>query len=222
MAITIINRCLTLREFEDYVAAYNFGTEPANKLVLHHTWRPTKEGWARTRTMEGVKKYYEGKGWTAGPHLFVAEDGIWLFSPMRKDGIHAGELNHRSIGIEVVGDYDGEPWSGQTKENALGVIRVLMKHLDIDAAHLFFHSDVSPKSCPGKVITREWLFQELGVDAPTALAGTPDDNEVQIPAWAAESVDWVQLHDLFTITSQQDVRDAVKFHRLYQLLQKEV
>jgi hypothetical protein len=157
----IIGRRLSLHEFKDYVSDFDFGPTLPDKLVLHHTWRPTKEGWAGERSIQGLKNYYEGKGWPAGPHLFVAEDGIWLFSTMRKDGIHAGDLNRLSIGIEVVGDYDHEKWPGQTKTNALGVIKVLSERFGLDKNAIFFHRDVSSKTCPGSAITKDWLFAEL-------------------------------------------------------------
>ena len=239
MSITIINRRLNLHEFRDYVASYNFGSQPADKLVIHHTWRPTKEGWGGSHSIQGLKRYYEGKGWPAGPHLFIAEDGIWLFSPMRQDGIHASELNHRSIGIEVVGDYDNEKWSGKTKENTLGAIKILMNKLGIDKQGLRFHRDVSTKSCPGTAITKEWLFGELddfrilpripsrtpamegiaSVSAPIPGLTSLDD-EVMVPVWSAEAVAWVHRNHLFEINNQEDVRDAVKFHRLYKLIKE--
>lgn len=239
MAIKIINRRLSLDKFKDYVSKYNFGSLPADKLVIHHTWKPKKEKWAGKKTIQGLKKYYEGKGWPAGPHLFIAEDGIWLFSPMRKDGIHAGKLNHRSIGIEVVGDYDHEKWSGQTKKNALGAIKLLLEHLNITAESIYFHRDVSQKTCPGSAITKEWLFKELGLtyasplkpEASKAMKGvasvsafipglTCADDEIMIPVWAAESVAWVHKNQLFEIKTDQDVRDAVKFHRFYKLMKQ--
>lgn len=246
MSLSILNLQLDLQEFRAYVANYDFGSEPANKLVIHHTWKPTKETWAGERTIQGLKNYYEGKGWPAGPHLFIAEDGIWLFSPMNKDGIHATTLNPRSIGIEVVGDYDREKWSGKTKDNALGAIKILMSRLAINQTAIFFHRDVSPKTCPGTAITKEWLFDELNryhllpgipgrvtptmqgftsVSAPiptpilSTIASSPPD-ELMIPVWAVEAVAWVKAHQLFEIKTSTDIRDAVKFYNFYQLIQK--
>ena len=247
----IINRRLSLHEFQDYVKDFDFGPKLPNKLVLHHTWRPTKESWEGELSVKGLKAYYERKEWPAGPHLFVADDGIWLFSTMRKDGIHAGNLNLFSIGIEVVGDYDNAVWDGQTKYNTIGVLKVLMDKLILQRNQIFFHRDVSAKSCPGKSISKEWLFAELdnfrilpripertpaieaieSVSAPISRpapepirrpvpAGlTALDDEVMIPIWAAEAVAWVHKNHLFEIHSHEDVKDAVKFHRLYQLMQ---
>ena len=235
----IINKRLMLNEFRDYVKGYYFGSLPANKLVIHHTWRPTRESWDGERTILGLKRYYEGKGWKVGPHLFIAEDGIWLFTPMRKDGIHAGKLNPRSIGIEVVGDYNSEKWSGRTKTNTLGAIKVLMERLNLTENEIFFHRDTSPKSCPGWAITKEWLFKELSefrfklristrdrepietISAPVPVTPPPDSDEmvfVHVPEWAQEAVDFVTTHKLFKITSAEDIRDAIKFYRFYLLI----
>jgi len=159
-----INKCLQLDEFKEYVEKYTFTNLKPNKLVIHHTYIPTKKQWNGKHSIEGLKRYYERKGWRAGPHLFVAEDGIWLFSPMNKMGIHAGAGNWRSIGIEVVGNYDKVKWSGKTKENALGVINILLERLDLDKEQIRFHRDYSRKSCPGHAITKKWIYQELDKD----------------------------------------------------------
>jgi N-acetylmuramoyl-L-alanine amidase CwlA len=159
--MNIINKNLSLEEFTKYIGNYNFGETIPKKIVIHHTWKPTKKDWNGVKTIEGLKKFYTSKGWSKGPHLFIAEDGIWLFSPMSLDGIHAGEGNTNSIGIEVVGDYDVEKWSGKTKDNAIGAIRSLMAKLNINTENVKFHNDYSTKSCPGHAITKEWLFREL-------------------------------------------------------------
>jgi hypothetical protein len=238
LIMDIVNRLLSLAEFRDYVSTYDFGTLPANRLVIHHTWKPTQADWAGQRSINGLKAYYEGRGWGAGPHLFIAEDGIWLFTPMRKDGIHAGTLNPRSVGIEVVGDYDREVWSGQTKTNALGAIKALMGQLGISQAQVFFHRDVSPKTCPGSAISKEWLFNELsnfqfkpsipkastlGEVVAATSAPIPDPmgtSYVAVPEWAMEAVKFVTEHQLFAVKNDEDIRDAVKFYRFYQLIQK--
>lgn len=157
----IIGKRLNKSEFKQYIDGYDFGYLPANKLVIHHTWKPSQAQWNGKHSIDGLKMYYEGKGWPRGPHLFIANDEIWLFTPMRKNGIHAGAGNWRSIGIEVVGNYDTKKWSGQTKDHTLYVIKALQKKLKIDNNHVKFHRDYSSKSCPGWAITKEWLFKEL-------------------------------------------------------------
>ena len=182
----IVGKCLTIEEFRTYVEGYNFGSIPPNKLILHHTYSPTIKQWKGKKTLYNIKSYYENElGWSAGPHLFIAEDGIWLFTPMFDVGIHAAtgnatwtknggrvskgygkpgagwKLQEYSIGIEVVGEYDTKVWSGKTKDNAVAAIKILMDNLNIDFEEVKYHSDYSKKTCPGLMITRDWLLKEV-------------------------------------------------------------
>ncbi|MBD3238542.1 MAG: hypothetical protein GF332_02805 [Candidatus Moranbacteria bacterium] len=181
----IVNKKLTIKEFEAYVSGKDFGQIKPGWLVIHHTWKPTKEQWQGSKSIQGLKRFYESKGWPVGPHLFIAEDGIWLFTDMDQVGIHAGKGNalwkHKrtgrifsgytnsslyrlmdySIGIEVVGNYDYQLWSGKTYDNAVGAIKILMKYLQIDTLKIKFHRDYSSKSCPGWAINKDWLFKQL-------------------------------------------------------------
>jgi len=159
----IVNKCLTLDEFKKYIKGKSFEPNQPNKIVLHHTWKPTQDTWNGATTIEGLKKYYEGKGWSRGPHIFIAPDGIWLFTDMKYQGIHAGEGNFRSIGIEVVGNYDGAVWTGSIKRNTLGVILALADELGLEIMkdirfHRFYNK---AKSCPGWAITKDWLEEKL-------------------------------------------------------------
>lgn len=155
-----LRKKLSLKEFDNYINQKSFKRK-IDKLVIHHTWIPTKEQWSGLPSILALETFYTRKFWNAGPHIFISEDGIWLFTDINKQGIHAGIGNYRSIGIEVVGDYDTKKWSGETKKNALGAIKILMKHFNMDTESVFFHNDFSKKSCPGHSITKEWLFKEL-------------------------------------------------------------
>lgn len=187
----IVNKNLNLKEFESYVKTNSFSPNDPNKLVIHHTWKPTKESWAGERTLIGIKNHYEAKGWSAGPHLFIAEDGIWLFTPMYREGVHAGVLNANSIGIEVVGDYDDKVWSGETLNNAVGAIRILMGHLNLSLDDIYFHRDVSAKTCPGKMITKQWLFNQLKMND-------------KAPDWAKEALEWNEKHKIMKNENPND------------------
>jgi len=163
----IVNRKLSLAEFEEYVNKKDFGELPPTFMVIHHTWKPTVAQWQGQKSINGLKSYYEGKGWTAAPHLFIAEDGIWLFTDMYDVGIHAGVGNGNlkdgySIGIEVVGNYDNKVWSGATLKNTVGAIKILTEKLSIKNEQIRYHSEFSAKTCPGRAITKEWLYKQLG------------------------------------------------------------
>lgn len=193
----ILGQKLNQDEFRNYVATYDFGRIKPDSLVIHHTWSPKKKDWKGESTLMGIKNYYEGLGWNAGPHLFIAEDGIWLFTPMNEVGIHAGKGNSHSkfgmlqgysIGIEVVGDYDVERWTGKTYSNALATIRILMDKLNLTTEQIFFHRDFSSKSCPGHAITKEWLFQELSKRDSNGSKKPADLSNIS--SWAREGFQW--------------------------------
>lgn len=178
----IVGKKLTEAEFLVYVQQKDFGTIRPQEIVLHHTWKPTLETWAGEKTIQALKTYYEGLGWNAGPHIFVAPDGIWLFTDMSRVGIHAGAGNAiwqrngqtlrgyyqpnatlvtYSIGVEVVGNYDEKIWPDDLKSRVLFVLSTLKTQLGITTNEITFHRDYSPKTCPGNMITRAWFEQQL-------------------------------------------------------------
>jgi hypothetical protein len=167
----MIARRLSIPEWLGYVGGYDFGPVAPPRVVLHHTFSPTVAQWAGLTSMLGIQRYYAGKGWTAAPHIFAAPDGIWLFTPMKDVGIHAGTGNSGttngrfwySIGLEVVGDYDRIRPSGAVWENAKAVIGGLSRRLAIAPRQLIsFHRDfTNQKSCPGWAVTKDWVFGEV-------------------------------------------------------------
>lgn len=164
-----INRMLTIAEWRDYVANYDFGRLAPSRLVLHHTYRPDETTWRGLTTMRGIQKFYAGKGWTAGPHIFTGPDGIWLATPMSQIGIHAGTGNGSlaqgwySIGLEMVGYFDKVLPSGKVWEHSVAVMGELSRRLKIPPRQLIsFHRDyTNQKSCPGWAVTKEWVWSQV-------------------------------------------------------------
>lgn len=165
----IIGECLSADEFVRYVERLDFPDPLPTRIFLHHTWKPTPETWQGLPTILGMKAYYERQlwrdsqgrlheGWTAGPHLFVAPDGIWLFSDLRYDGVGVYGHNYRSRHLEMVGDYDLSRPSGPILENSIAALGILHERLGLDVRRLNFHRDFSNKSCPGWAVTKEWII----------------------------------------------------------------
>lgn len=156
-----INKCLNKEEFQKYIFSKRF-TRKIDKIVLHHTW-DTIEDWQKGRvSCDYYKKMYEGKGWKAGPHLFIAPEGIWLFTDINKQGRHANKGNKGSIGIEMVGRYDGKIPSGRIWQNTKSVLKVLLERFDLSFKSIHFHREYNPnKTCPGKAVTKKWLKEQI-------------------------------------------------------------
>lgn len=167
-----IGRALTVREFVLYVDAYAFGTVPPDFVCLHHTAIPTLEAWCageagmneaqikerRLKRLAGLRDFYAGKGWSAGPHLFIDDRWIYLFSPMAQVGVHAkwgnsfraeGRL-HYSIGIEVIGDYARQTWPVPVAANVRGAVRALQHKLKTFSLQYLYPTAVSK---PGMIGT---------------------------------------------------------------------
>ncbi|MCG8353460.1 MAG: N-acetylmuramoyl-L-alanine amidase [Chloroflexales bacterium] len=181
-------------EFTTYVQSYNFGPKPPTFIVLHHTSLPdTKHArlrhasWdsgeeklsnaqiyaKRQKQLNGIWNYYRRQlGWDRGPHLFIDERWIWLFTPMYYQGIHAAEGNgttyNYSIGIEVVGHYDRVTWPPQIEALVGHAVAVLKRQLgSFELKHQRFaggvssHRDYNKPSCPGAAITEEYYLRVL-------------------------------------------------------------
>jgi len=157
----IINRCLSKKEFAEYIKGKK-QTRKIDKIVLHHTWDTIKQWQKGEVSCDYYKKMYEEKGWESGPHLFVAPEGIWLFTDINIQGTHANEGNRRSIGIEMVGRYDRKLPSGKVLGNTKAILKVLLKKFNLKPENIHFHREYNPKkSCPGKAITKNWVRSEI-------------------------------------------------------------
>ena len=135
-------------------------------LTLHHTWRPTAAQWNGQRTMNALGRAYRLKGWSGGPHLFVAPDGYWVGTPFARPGIHAGVSNHHRWGIEIVGDFDDAPWPPELQARVLALSVGLLHSVRADERMVSGHRECLPnKSCPGRAIhmpaVRQWIGAQL-------------------------------------------------------------
>jgi hypothetical protein len=168
----IDGRVMSASEFVAYIEGLEMPEPLPTRFFLHHTWRPTRESWRGHSTILAMKRYYEQQlwrdaqgrlreGWTVGPHLFVADDGIWLFSDIRYDGVGVYGHNYRSRHLEMVGNYDEQPPSGPTLRNTIVALGILHEKFGLDIRNLYFHRDFSTKSCPGWAVRKEWIIPQV-------------------------------------------------------------
>ena len=196
-----IRQWKTIAEFRAHLAAHDPAIASwADGIIIHHTYRPLQSQWNGRQTMEGLKRFYIDKGWDAGPHLFIAQNspnpadnGIWQLTPLNMVGIHAGVCNAHNWGIEVVGDYDVEVWSTETREFAVGAAAALAewRSISINAKTLKGHRDCnSPKTCPGKAINMEqvrlWVTMAMSGSVPQPETITAYSNIIAAPRCTPE------------------------------------
>lgn len=166
-------------DFANYVAGLRWASWRPHFCVLHHTGAPTLAEWlagppAAVR-MRNLEHYYRDElGWSAGPHLFVAPDLIWVFTPLTVPGVHSPSWNLLSWGIEMVGDYDTEDFfagpGAAVRRNAIAALATLHEALGLSPTTLRFHREdplTTHRDCPGLTIAKPPIVAELAA----ALAG---------------------------------------------------
>src|SRR5437870_660296 len=74
----IVGKGFTPDDFDTYVAGLTFGSWRPQFVVLHNTARPRLLQWQSTageQRMKNLEDFYKNvQKWSAGPHLFVADD----------------------------------------------------------------------------------------------------------------------------------------------------
>lgn len=155
------------------IKALKWGDWTPEGITLHNTANPTLKMWvesgpqhdARIRNLES---YYENElGWHAGPHWFVSRNWINWFSNPLLPGVHSRCWNHTRFGIEMVGDYNREPFNSgdgaMVRDNAIFLIAALNHKFGFDADDITFHVECPRDNhdCPGKHVVKEEIVARV-------------------------------------------------------------
>jgi hypothetical protein len=183
------------------------------KVCVHHTYLPNELTWKGRSSMEGMLRFYVNqKGWDRFPHVFAAADGIWVMNKLTEWGIHANAANDFTIGVEVVGYYDKKTWQDPIKQFAVGSIRELQKWGKLDIEDYVFHREYNKsKTCPGVMITREYVTSELEAYDSTHKGENYTSYKViypapvhQGPAFSFQSVGRLHVGEVFRTIAHKD------------------
>jgi len=184
--IPIVKKCLDEQGFKNYVRELPMNDSfVPTQIYLHHTAIPGLADWKGLTTIEAMQRTYTSYGWSSGPHIFVAPEGIWLFSPLNARGTGVSDHNYGSWHVEMVGNYDRDLPPPDILEYTLWVFAVLMRKAKIDMAHVYFHRDHQIKSCPGTAITKEWFMPKLEL-VRGLWDGLPSDEKSTDPKIVAQ------------------------------------
>ena len=151
--------------FEEYVSQISFTTWLPQFVVLHNTQIPKLSDWhdepGPSRMNAFVDYYRDDQGWSGGPHLFVADDLIWVFTPLTMPGVHAPSWNQVAWGVEMVGDYDTEPLGVGVRVNVLSALATLHAARGLDPATLRLHKEdplTTHTYCPGANVDKAQMI----------------------------------------------------------------
>lgn len=173
----IVGQRFSSDEFEAYVRAQVFGAFDPKFVVVHNTASPTikqrPHGFTAQHMKNLVSYYRDTQKWSAGPHVFVDQNGIWVFTPLTAPGVHSPSWNRVSLGIETLGDYRTEPFEDPIKQHLLACLTVLHDALGLDPALLKFHyeDELTDHDCPGENLDKAALLAELATRLTARAAG---------------------------------------------------
>jgi hypothetical protein len=165
----IVGKSFNPQQFAEYVGTLSWDEWIPEFIVLHNTGEPclsNRPNGLEPEHIRGLRSYYrDDMGWSAGPHLFIDDLQIWVFTPLTTSGVHAPSWNSKSIGVEMLGDYDSEEFnSGRgelVKQNSAAAIAILSLALGIDPATMRLHRE-DPKTthhCPGDNVDKDAFIQ---------------------------------------------------------------
>jgi hypothetical protein len=174
----IIGQYFTPAGFIDYVANLRFAAWRPSFVVVHNTAIPTLADWHKVPghvRMNGLAAYYRDEmKWSGGPHLFVADDVIWVFTPLTVPGVHSPSWNAVSWGVEMVGDYDREPLSASVFANTASALATLHDAIGLDPKTIRFHKEdpkTTHRGCPGHAVVKADLIALVREKLETRHAG---------------------------------------------------
>jgi hypothetical protein len=172
----IVGKSFAAPDFTQYLSTITFDGWRPQFVVLHNTAVPTFADWHKVpgeQRMQSLEHYYRDiQHWSAGPHLFVADDLIWVFTPLNTPGVHSPSWNAISWGVELVGDYAVEVLSSASRNNLISALASLHAAVGIDPNGLRLHKEdlKTTHNCPGKNIVKgdviSWVLDQLSETNP--------------------------------------------------------
>lgn len=184
-------------EVRAHLVSLDFKFWKPSLVVWHNTAAPTGAQWQTTETSDRAKglapgitrirnleNYFKNdRGWPSGPHWFVTAIGWWAFTPSNRKGTHSPSWNGRSIGIEMVADFDKEQdnsgYGLKVRQNTVALTAILCEVLGVKpeigevlskrplktSGAIFLHKQdpATTHDCPGRYIAEdhEDMVQEV-------------------------------------------------------------
>ncbi len=205
-----IKRAFSQDDFQQYVHDTVWANWRPSKIIWHNTAAPSLKQWMKSAADDQENKLTPGitrirnlesffmnnQGWSGCPHLFIANDFIWVMNALTKPGVHSPSYNGTSIGIEMIGDFDvedddtGEGF--KVKQNTIFATAILCSAIGIDPMSSILLHKEDPRTthdCPGRniAVDKSDMIREVsdlmsgGEHDPTAVASVIAD---ALPAMA--------------------------------------
>lgn len=167
----IIAKSFTPDEFDQYLHTLKWDSWRPGFVVLHNTGVPSLKDRPNGLTIDHIKSlevYYRNtQKWKAGPHLFIDDHQIWIFTSLTVSGTHSPSWNKVSWGVEMLGDYSIEPFgTGRgllVQQNTIAALASLHAILGIDPGTLRLHKEdpLTTHACPGINVHKDAVIEQV-------------------------------------------------------------
>jgi hypothetical protein len=166
----IVGESFSAKDFDSYCHTLQWTGWRPSFIALHNTASPSLAQRPKGLTKQHIKNlesYYREKGWKAGPHLFVDDRQIWVFTPLTVSGVHSPSWNKVALGLEMLGDYDGESFDSgrglKVRKNAVAAMATLSAILGFDPTTMKLHKEdpETTHDCPGRKVKKFEVIQEV-------------------------------------------------------------
>lgn len=167
----IVGKAFSPKTFDDYCHTLGWSAWRPGFVVLHNTGAPSlaqRPAGFTAQHMKNFESYYrDTNGWSAGPHLFIDDKQIWVFTPLTVSGVHSPSFNKTALGVEMLGDFEKEPFSSgrgaKVRDNTVAALATLHAILGLEPKTLKLHRE-DPKTthaCPGSSVKKLDIIQRV-------------------------------------------------------------
>ena len=157
--------------FDNYCHELKWNAWRPSFIVVHNTAIPSlaqrPKGLTRQH-IDGLQEFYrDSQKWNAGPHLFIDDNQIWVFTALNVSGTHSPSWNKVALGIEMLGDYEKEPFDSgrglKVRKNTVAAIATLCAILGLEPHTIKLHREdpLTTHACPGKNVRKLEIIQEV-------------------------------------------------------------
>jgi hypothetical protein len=167
----IVGRAFTADDFDAYCHTLRWDAWRPSFIVLHNTATPSlaqrPEGLTREHIQNLEAFYRDTQGWKAGPHLFVDDRQIWVFTPLTVSGTHSPSWNKVALGVEMLGNFETEAFDTgrglEVRKNAVAALTTLCAVLGLggDTMRLHREDPLTTHACPGKNVAKLAVIQAV-------------------------------------------------------------
>lgn len=167
----IIGKGFSAEEFDSYCHTLQWTAWRPSYVVVHNTAAPSlaqrPKGFTKQHMLNLEAFYRDEQQWKSGPHLFIDDRKIWVFTPLTVSGTHSPSWNKTTLGIEMLGDYQKESFSTgrglKVRTNTVAALATLCAILGFEADTIRIHREdpLTTHACPGKNVRKLEIIQQV-------------------------------------------------------------